>query len=76
MWYLASPPKGSYHGIIHLSTDGETEDCATRKPGYRERGGLQGDPKAEDLLALRLASRDYRLCRRCFKYGPRYGSNP
>jgi hypothetical protein len=72
--YLYVSPKGlATLGVVHLSTDGKVEDCATKPAGYREAGGVVGEPKAEDLMAARLASRDYRRCRRCFKYGPRYG---
>lgn len=73
MIYVSIPPKGNTQGVIHLSSNGAVEDCATKPAGYRERGGTVGDPKAEDLLAVRLASRSFRRCRKCFKYGPMYG---
>lgn len=73
MIYLYGPIHASHDSLVHLSTDGVVEDCATIPVAYpRERGGAVGDPKAEDLLAQRLARRDYRKCRRCFRYGPRY----
>lgn len=72
MWYVYSQPKGVTPGLAHLSTDGLVEDCATRPPGTRERGGEVGDLKAEDLLAARLMHKTYRRCRKCFRYGARF----
>lgn len=68
---LYRPPTSAYEGVIHLSVDGKQESC-TRRParGIRESGGLVGDPKAEDLRALRIAE-GFRLCRICFKIRPR-----
>lgn len=72
-YLIYSPPRPSYPGIVHLSTDGVVEDCITqRRVGPRESGGQVGDPKAEDLLAGRLASGGYRKCRKCWRYGARY----
>jgi hypothetical protein len=72
--YIYTPPNGiATMGVAHLSTDGQTEDCATKPAGYREQGGTVGNPKAEDLLAARLAHGNYRRCRKCWRIGPKYG---
>jgi hypothetical protein len=72
-FYLYIAPVGAHEGMVHLSTDGVIEDCATKSGMLpRELGGVSGDPKAEDLLAQRLAHRTFRRCRKCFRYGPLY----
>jgi hypothetical protein len=73
MYLIYTPPKGNTQGVVHLSTDGQVEDCATKPAGYREQGGVVGEPKTEDLMAARIESREFRKCRKCWKYGPQWG---